>query len=191
MLNSVLNILSMMHSWGSLQLQKFAHLQSSGEKSRLETESESTCGWWQKPWEWMRSPREDALKCTYTCTCSKCTHKRKTVFRMEGNSQINARYVTGERNVLVAKREESFKKCQGQLPLSWGCGQEPRHAGSGPNHLHMSLLGRRVLGSYVSHTLSRHPRSQPLGVWGCKTQPGALGTWCSPCGALSGRPRNR
>ena len=115
MLNSVLNILSMMHSWGSLQLQKFAHLQSSGEKSRLETESESTCGWWQKPWEWMRSPREDALKCTYTCTCSKCTHKRKTVFRMEGNSQINARYVTGERNVLEAKREESFKKCQGQL----------------------------------------------------------------------------
>ena len=25
---------------------------------------------------------------------------------------------------------------QGLLPLSWGCGQEPRHAGSGPNHLH-------------------------------------------------------
>ena len=30
---------------------------------------------------------------------------------------------------------------QGLLPLSWGCGQEPRHAGSGPKHLHMSLLG--------------------------------------------------
>ena len=29
---------------------------------------------------------------------------------------------------------------QGLLPLSWGCGQEPRHAGSGPNHLHMFLL---------------------------------------------------
>ena len=36
---------------------------------------------------------------------------------------------------------------QGLRPLSWGCGQEPRHAGSGPNHLHMSLLGRRVLGN--------------------------------------------
>ena len=36
---------------------------------------------------------------------------------------------------------------QGLLPLSWGCGQEPRHAGSGPNHLHMFLLGRRVLGN--------------------------------------------
>ena len=36
---------------------------------------------------------------------------------------------------------------QGLLPLSWGCGREPRHAGSGPNHLHMSLLGRRVLGN--------------------------------------------
>ena len=35
---------------------------------------------------------------------------------------------------------------QGLLPLSWGCGQEPRQAVSGPNLLHMSLLGRRVLG---------------------------------------------
>ena len=42
---------------------------------------------------------------------------------------------------------------QGLLPLSWGCGQEPRHAGSGPKHLHMSLLGRRVLGNLrLSHT---------------------------------------
>ena len=42
---------------------------------------------------------------------------------------------------------------QGLLPLSWGCGREPRHAGSGPNHLHMSLLGRRVLGKLrLSHT---------------------------------------
>ena len=36
---------------------------------------------------------------------------------------------------------------QGLLPLSWGCGREPRLAGSGPNHLHMSLLGRRMLGN--------------------------------------------
>ena len=42
---------------------------------------------------------------------------------------------------------------QGLLPLSWGCGREPRHAGSGTNHLHMSLLGRRVLGKLrLSHT---------------------------------------
>ena len=73
------------------------------------------CGWQQKPREWVRSPSEDALKCTCTCTCSKCTHKRKTVFKMEENSQINARNVTGERSILEAKREESFKKCQGQL----------------------------------------------------------------------------
>lgn len=115
MLSSVLNILSMVHSWGSLQLQNFVHLQSSGEKSRLEIESESTCGWQQKPQEWARSTCEDALKCTCTCTCSKCTHKRKTVFKMEGSSQINARNVARERDVLEAKREESFKKCQGQL----------------------------------------------------------------------------
>ena len=31
--------------------------------------------------------------------------------------------------------------------------REPRHAGSGPKHLHMSLLGRRVLGNLrLSHT---------------------------------------
>ena len=41
---------------------------------------------------------------------------------------------------------------QGLLPLSWGCGQEPRHAGSGPKHLHMSLLGRRcTLLSTIPH----------------------------------------
>ena len=34
-----------------------------------------------------------------------------------------------------------------------GLWQEPRHAGSGPKHLHMSLLGRRVLGNErLSHT---------------------------------------
>ena len=27
---------------------------------------------------------------------------------------------------------------QGLLPLSWGCGREPRHAGSGPNRLYVS-----------------------------------------------------
>ena len=36
---------------------------------------------------------------------------------------------------------------QGLLQLSWCCAWEPRHAGSGPNHLHMSLLGRSVLGN--------------------------------------------
>ena len=33
------------------------------------------------------------------------------------------------------------------LPLTWGCERDPRHAGSGPNHLHTSLLGRRALGN--------------------------------------------
>ena len=36
---------------------------------------------------------------------------------------------------------------QGLSSLSWGCGREPRHAASGPNHRHMSVLGRRVLGN--------------------------------------------
>ena len=36
---------------------------------------------------------------------------------------------------------------QGLLPLSWGCGREPRHAGAGPNNLHTALLGRRALGN--------------------------------------------
>ena len=35
--------------------------------------------------------------------------------------------------------------------------EEPRHAGSGPNHLHMSLLGRKVLGNLrLSHFLGTH-----------------------------------
>ena len=54
-----------------------------------------------------------------------------------------------------AKTEADLQQVlpQGLLPLSWGCGQEPRHAGSGPKHLHMSLLGRRVLGNLrLSHT---------------------------------------
>ena len=71
---------------------------------------------------------------------------------------------------------------QGLLPLSWGCGQEPRHAGSGPKHLHMSLLGRRVLGNLrLSYTFwapkesasvcaglktpARGPGSLVLSVW--------------------------
>ena len=33
-------------------------------------------------------------------------------------------------------------------------GREPRHAGSGPNHLHMSLRGRSVLANLrLSHTV--------------------------------------
>ena len=45
MLSSVLNMLSIVRSCGGLQLQLFALLGSSGEKSRLEIESESTGGW--------------------------------------------------------------------------------------------------------------------------------------------------
>ena len=46
-------------------------------------------------------------------------------------------------------------------------------------------------GFFVCHALAGHPRSQPPGVRGCRPQPGALGAWCSPCGAESGRPSNR
>ena len=58
---------------------------------------------------------------------------------------------------------------QGLLPLSWCCGREPRHGGSGPNHLHMSLLGRRVLGNLrLSHTL-RAPTETAFGCLGLQT----------------------
>ena len=42
-------------------------------------------------------------------------HKRKTVFKVEGNPQRNARNVSGERDVLKVKRDESINKCQVQL----------------------------------------------------------------------------
>ena len=78
---------------------------------------------------------------------------------------------------------------QGLLPLSWGCGREPRHAGSGPKHLHMSLLRRRVLGN-LSYTFWA-PTESASGCPDRRPQPGALGAWCSPCGAESGWPSNR
>ena len=66
---------------------------------------------------------------------------------------------------------------QGLLPLSWCCGREPRHGGSGPNHLHMSLQGRRVLGNLpLSHTL-RTPTETDFGCPGMQTPargPGSL-----------------
>ena len=66
---------------------------------------------------------------------------------------------------------------QGLLPLSWCCGREPRNAGSGPNHLHMSLLGRRVLGKLrLSYTLWA-PTESASGCAGLKTPargPGSL-----------------
>ena len=68
---------------------------------------------------------------------------------------------------------------QGLLNLSWGCGREPRHAGSGTNHLHMSLLGRREVGKLrIIHFLGEHGIS--LRVCGAEDpnqgpwQPGAL-----------------
>ena len=80
---------------------------------------------------------------------------------------------------------------QGLLPLSWGCGREPRHAGSGPKHLHMSLLGRRVLGNLPLSYTFWAPTESASGCPDRRPQPGALGAWCSPCGAESGRPRIR
>ena len=65
-----------------------------------------------------------------------------------------------------------------------GCGREPRHAGASPNHLHTSLLGRRVLGNLRlsgTHGLS-------LRMWGCIPHPGALGAWFSLCGTESVPP---
>ena len=65
---------------------------------------------------------------------------------------------------------------QGLLPLSWGCGQEPRHAGSGPNHLHMSLLGRRVLGNLrLSYTFWA-PKESASVCAGLKTPARGIGS---------------
>ena len=79
---------------------------------------------------------------------------------------------------------------QGLLPLSWGCGREPRHAGSGPNPLHMSLLGRRVLGNLRLSYTCWVPTESASGCAGLQIPALALGAWCSPCGAESGRPSN-
>ena len=66
---------------------------------------------------------------------------------------------------------------QGLLPLSWGCRRESRHAGSGPNHLHMSLLGKRVLGNLrLSYTFGA-PKESASVCAGLKTPargPGSL-----------------
>ena len=80
---------------------------------------------------------------------------------------------------------------QGRLPLSWGCGREHRHAGSAQKHLHMSLLGRRVLGNLPLSYTFWAPTESASGCPDRRPQPGALGPWCSPCGAESGRPSNR
>ena len=66
---------------------------------------------------------------------------------------------------------------QGRLPLSWGCGREPRHAVSGPNNLHMSLQGRRVLGNLRLSYIFWAPTESASGCAGLKTPargPGSL-----------------
>ena len=80
---------------------------------------------------------------------------------------------------------------QGLLPLSWRCGQEPRQVGSGPNHLQMSLLERRVLGNLRLSCTCWAPTESASGFSGLQNPPMALGAWCSPCGAESGRPSKR
>ena len=80
---------------------------------------------------------------------------------------------------------------RGLFPLSWGYGLEPRQAVSVPNQLHMSLLGRRVLGNLRLSCTCLAPTESASGCAGCRPQPGAIGAWCSPCGAESGRPSNR
>ena len=80
---------------------------------------------------------------------------------------------------------------QGLLPLSLGCGRETRRAGSGPKHLHMSLLGRRVLGNLPLSYTFWAPTESASWCLDRRPQPGPLGAWCSPCTAESGRPSNR
>ena len=58
---------------------------------------------------------------------------------------------------------------QGLLPLSWGCGREPRHAASGPNHWHMSVLGRRVLGNLRLSCTCWAPRESACWCAGLQT----------------------
>ena len=80
---------------------------------------------------------------------------------------------------------------QGLLPLSWGCGREPRHAGSGPNHRHMSVLGRRVLGNLRLSCTCWAPRESASWCAGLQTPVRGLGSWFCPCGAEPWRQRNR
>ena len=66
---------------------------------------------------------------------------------------------------------------QGRLPLSWGCGREHRHAGSAQKHLHISLLGRRVLGNLRLSYNFWAPTESASGSPGLKTPargPGSL-----------------
>ena len=51
------------------------------------------------------------------------------------SSPEEARYTAGCALAYQAGAQGSSSRL---LPLSWGCGQEPRHAGSGPKHLHVS-----------------------------------------------------
>ena len=55
----------------------------------------------------------------------------------------------------------------------------------------MSLLGRRVLGNLPLSYTFWAPTESASGCPYRRPQPGALGAWCSPCGAESGWPSNR
>ena len=77
------------------------------------------------------------------------------------------------------------------FPLSWGCGRVPRHAGSGPNHRHMSVLGRRVLGNLRLSCTCWAPTESASRCAGLQTPARGPGSLSSPCGDESGRPSNR
>ena len=136
--------------------------------------------------DWLEASRVCSVRLPITVSLGKQT---SNIFHGE-SLNINENKVMGEKEDM--KREGakllkeilnfSIKTPQGLLPLSWGCGQEPRHAGSGPKHLHMSLLGRRVLGNLrLSYTFwapkesasvcaglktpARGPGSLVLSVW--------------------------
>ena len=79
----------------------------------------------------------------------------------------------------------------GAASLSWGCGREPRHAGSGPNHRHMSVLGRRVLGNLRLSCTCWAPTESASRCAGLQTPARGPGSLSSPCGDESGRPSNR
>ena len=79
----------------------------------------------------------------------------------------------------------------GAASLSWGCGRDPDLQDQAPTTLTCLCWGGECYGTYDCHALAGRPRSQPPGVRGCRPQPGALGAWCTPCGAESGWPSNR
>ena len=70
-------------------------------------------------------------------------------------------------------------------------GGSPGTQGQVPSSCTRLCWGGEHKASYVCEAAAGRPGSQPSCVRGCRPQPGALGAWCTPCGAESRRPSNR